>query len=32
MWIVIGLILTGVIRFLIVPPATLVLKLISQIL
>lgn len=32
MWIVIGLILTGVIRFLIVPPATLVLTLISQIL
>ncbi len=32
MWVVIGLILTGVIRFLIVPPATLVLKLISQIL
>lgn len=32
MWVVIGLILTGVIRFLIVPPATLMLKLISQIL
>ena len=32
MWVVIGLILTGVIRFLIVPPATLVLTLISQIL
>ncbi len=32
MWIVLGLILTGVIRYLIVPPAALVLGLISQIL